>query len=57
MRHFALQAVSWSLKVDLVFAVAEQKRAAIQSQIAALESGPPDAIGQLFAYVTLRSVA
>ncbi|NIJ39516.1 TetR/AcrR family transcriptional repressor of nem operon [Sphingopyxis panaciterrae] len=38
-------------KVDLVVAVVEQQRAAIRSQIAALESGTPDAIGQLLAYV------
>lgn len=38
-------------KVDLVVAVVEQQRAVIQAQIEALESGAPDAMGQLLAYV------
>jgi TetR/AcrR family transcriptional regulator, transcriptional repressor for nem operon len=38
-------------KVDLVVAVVEQQRAAIQGQIDALESGTLDAMGQLLAYV------
>jgi TetR/AcrR family transcriptional repressor of nem operon len=38
-------------KVDLVVAVVEQQRAAIQSQIASLENDTPDAMGQLLAYV------
>lgn len=38
-------------KVDLVVAVVEQQRAAIRSQIAALESDKPDAMEQLLAYV------
>jgi len=38
-------------KVDLVVAVVEQQRAAIQAQIEALESGTQDAMGQLLAYV------
>jgi TetR/AcrR family transcriptional repressor of nem operon len=38
-------------KVDLVVAVVEQQRAAIEAQIAALENDSPDAIGQLLAYV------
>lgn len=38
-------------KVDLVVAVVEQQRAAIRSQIAELESGTPDAMGHLLAYV------
>lgn len=38
-------------KVDLVVAVVEQQRAAIRAQIAALESGKPDAMGELIAYV------
>lgn len=38
-------------KVDLVVAVVEQQRAAIRAQIAALESGSPDAMQQLLAYV------
>lgn len=38
-------------KVNLVVAVVEQQRATIQGQIEALESGTPDAMGQLLAYV------
>lgn len=38
-------------KVDLVVAVVERQRAAIQAQIEALESGTPDAMAQLLAYV------
>ncbi len=38
-------------KVDLVVAVVEQQRAAIQAQIEALKSGTPDAIGALLVYV------
>lgn len=38
-------------KVDLVVAVVEGQRAAIQAQIQALESGAPDAMTQLLAYV------
>lgn len=38
-------------KVDLVVAVVERQRAAIRTQIEALESGTPDAMGQLLAYV------
>lgn len=38
-------------KVDLVVAVVEQQRAAILSQIAALENDRPDAMEQLLAYV------
>lgn len=38
-------------KVDLVVAVVEQQRAAIQAQVEALESGTLDAMDQLLAYV------
>ena len=38
-------------KVDLVVAVVEQQRVAIQSQIRSLEDGEPDAMAQLLAYV------
>ena len=38
-------------KVDLVVAVVEEQRAAIREQIAALESGTPDAMEQLLAYL------
>ena len=38
-------------KADLVVAVVEGRRAAIQAQIQALESGAPDAMTQLLAYV------
>ncbi len=38
-------------KVDLVVAVVEQQRAAVQAQIKALESGEPDAMGQLLVHV------
>ena len=37
-------------KVDLAVAVVEQGRAAIRAQIAALETGTPDATAQLYAY-------
>jgi TetR/AcrR family transcriptional repressor of nem operon len=38
-------------KADLVVAVVERQRAAIRAQIEALESGAPDAMRQLLAYV------
>jgi TetR/AcrR family transcriptional repressor of nem operon len=38
-------------KVDLVVAVVEQQRTSIQAQVAALESGTPDAMDQLLAYL------
>ncbi|WP_380780090.1 TetR/AcrR family transcriptional regulator [Sphingomonas sp. R86520] len=38
-------------KVDLVVAVVEEQRAAIQAQLGALEVGSPDAMVQLLAYV------
>ncbi len=38
-------------KVDLVVAVVERQRAAIREQIAGLETGAPDAMAQLLAYV------
>lgn len=39
-------------KVDLVVAVVEEQRAALQDQLHALESGSLDAMAQLLAYVT-----
>lgn len=38
-------------KVDLVVAVVEQQRAAIRAQLETLETGSPDALAQLLAYV------
>lgn len=38
-------------KVDLAIAVVQRQRSAITAQIAALESGDVDAIGQLLAYI------